>query len=82
MAGEHRQAFCKSVPFPLQMIGTQKFAKIAATSPHALKVLVRSGRMRFERNGQPLHVHAHFAVVWIASGLEALANEDNLIYLM
>lgn len=53
--------------FPMQIISTKKF--IDMTEDEELTIHLRSGRMRFERNGELLLVSAHYPCVWISKDM-------------
>lgn len=53
--------------FPLQIVSTRKF--IDLTEDEELTIHLRSGRMRFERQGELLPVSAHYPCAWISRGL-------------
>ena len=66
--------------FPMQIISTQKFTEL--TKDDRLHIIVRSGRMRFERHGTLLPSSAHYPCVWIARGLKPLGTHLNLPHIL
>ncbi len=54
--------------FPLSIITTKKFHKIPGTDN--LQYILPTGRIRFEKDGEPMKGSAIYACVWITSGMD------------
>lgn len=66
--------------FPMQIISTQKFTDL--TKNDSLTIIIRSGRMRFERNGKLLPSSAHYPCVWICKGLKPSRNHGQIPHML
>lgn len=64
--------FC--VLFPMTMITTKKFLKLIKDKD--IKFILPSGRIRFERNGEPLKSSSFYTCIWITRYLDI---KDTLI---